>query len=73
MATAQDLAPNPAKVALFLEESGLAYKIAPVDTRTYNDFRPLATWCSGGDTHCAQAMHCRRYFCMGASAAYVCT
>lgn len=26
-------APNPAKVALFLEESGLAYQIVPVDTR----------------------------------------
>lgn len=26
-------APNPAKVALFLEESGLTYEIAPVDTR----------------------------------------
>lgn len=26
-------APNPAKVALFLEESGLAYEIVPVDTR----------------------------------------
>ena len=25
--------PNPAKVALFLEESGLAYKLIPVDTR----------------------------------------
>ena len=26
-------APNPAKVALFLEESGLAYELVPVDTR----------------------------------------
>ena len=26
-------APNPAKVALFLEESGLAYEVIPVDTR----------------------------------------
>ena len=26
-------APNPAKVALFLEESGLAYEVVPVDTR----------------------------------------
>jgi GST-like protein len=26
-------APNPAKVALFLEESGLAYQVVPVDTR----------------------------------------
>jgi GSH-dependent disulfide-bond oxidoreductase len=25
--------PNPAKVALFLEESGLAYEVVPVDTR----------------------------------------
>ena len=25
--------PNPAKVALFLEESGLAYELIPVDTR----------------------------------------
>ena len=25
--------PNPAKVALFLEEAGLAYEVAPVDTR----------------------------------------
>ncbi len=27
-------APNPAKVALFLEESGLPYEIVPIDTRT---------------------------------------
>ena len=25
--------PNPAKVALFLEEAGLAYEMVPVDTR----------------------------------------
>lgn len=25
--------PNPAKVALFLEEAGLAYEVVPVDTR----------------------------------------
>lgn len=28
-----NLAPNPMKVALFLEESGLAYKPVPIDTR----------------------------------------
>ena len=32
--------PNPAKVALFLEESGLAYEIVPVDTRKGEQFRP---------------------------------
>ena len=26
-------APNPAKVALFLEEAGLPYEVVPVDTR----------------------------------------
>lgn len=25
--------PNPAKVALFLEEAGLPYEVVPVDTR----------------------------------------
>ena len=25
--------PNPAKLALFLEKSGLEYKLVPVDTR----------------------------------------
>ena len=25
--------PNPAKVALFLEETGLAYELIPIDTR----------------------------------------
>ena len=25
--------PNPAKVALFLEEAGLAYELVPIDTR----------------------------------------
>lgn len=28
-------APNPAKVALFLEEAGLAYEPIPVDTRSH--------------------------------------
>jgi GSH-dependent disulfide-bond oxidoreductase len=32
--------PNPAKVALFLEESGLAYEIVPVDTRKGEQFKP---------------------------------
>ena len=30
--------PNPAKVALFLEESGLPYEVIPVDTRTGEQF-----------------------------------
>ena len=30
--------PNPAKVALFLEESGLPYEAVPVDTRTGEQF-----------------------------------
>jgi GST-like protein len=34
------LAPNPTKVALFLEESGLAYEPVPVDTRKGEQFRP---------------------------------
>ena len=34
------LAPNPMKVALFLEESGLAYNAIPVDTRKGEQFAP---------------------------------
>src|ERR1700730_11026583 len=30
--------PNPAKVALFLEESGLPYEAVPIDTRTGEQF-----------------------------------
>jgi GST-like protein len=30
--------PNPAKVALFLEESGLPYEVVPVDTRKGEQF-----------------------------------
>ena len=33
-------APNPAKVALFLEESGLPYEVVPVDTRKGEQFAP---------------------------------
>lgn len=32
--------PNPAKVALFLEEAGLAYEMVPVDTRKGEQFAP---------------------------------
>src|SRR5882724_447235 len=32
--------PNPAKVALFLEESGLPYEVVPVDTRKGEQFSP---------------------------------
>ena len=32
--------PNPAKVALFLEEAGLAYEVVPVDTRKGEQFDP---------------------------------
>jgi len=32
--------PNPAKVALFLEESGLPYELMPVDTRKGEQFAP---------------------------------
>ena len=34
------LAPNPLKVALFLEESGLEYEAVPVDTRKGDQFAP---------------------------------
>ena len=34
------LAPNPMKVALFLEEAGLAYEAIPVDTRKGEQFAP---------------------------------
>ncbi len=34
------LAPNPMKVALFLEESGLAYEPIPVDTRKGDQHKP---------------------------------
>src|SRR5262249_45322328 len=33
-------APNPNKVALFLEESGLPFELVPVDTRKGEQFRP---------------------------------
>jgi GST-like protein len=33
-------APNPAKVALFLEEAGLPYEVTPVDTRKGEQFTP---------------------------------
>ena len=32
--------PNPAKVALFLEEAGLEYEVVPVDTRKGEQFSP---------------------------------
>jgi GST-like protein len=32
--------PNPAKVALFLEEAGLPYEVVPVDTRRGEQFKP---------------------------------
>jgi len=32
--------PNPLKVALFLEESGLPYEVVPVDTRRGEQFAP---------------------------------
>ena len=31
--------PNPTKVALFLEEAGIAYEPIPIDTRTGDQFR----------------------------------
>ena len=34
------LAPNPMKVALFLEEAGLPYEAIPVDTRKGEQFAP---------------------------------
>src|SRR5260370_42042269 len=33
-------APNPNKVALFIEESGLPYELVPVDTRKGDQFKP---------------------------------
>jgi GST-like protein len=33
-------APNPAKVALFLEEAGLEYEVAPIDIRQGEQFSP---------------------------------
>ena len=33
-------APNPTKVALCLEEAGLAYEAIPVDTRRGEQFKP---------------------------------
>ena len=32
--------PNPTKVALFLEEAGIAYQPVPVDTRVGDQFTP---------------------------------
>ena len=36
-------APNPAKVALFLEESGLPYEVVPIDTRKREQHTPEYT------------------------------
>ena len=36
-------APNPMKVALFLEESGLPYEAIPVDTRKGDQHKPEYT------------------------------
>src|SRR5690242_20129066 len=33
-------APNPNKVALFLEETGLPFELVPVDTRKGDQFKP---------------------------------
>ena len=33
-------APNPVKVAMFLEEAGLPYEMIPVDTRRGDQFSP---------------------------------
>src|SRR5258706_6496295 len=33
-------APNPNKVALFLEESSLPYELVPIDTRKGDQFKP---------------------------------
>ena len=38
-----NLAPNPMKVALFLEEAGLPYDPVPVDTRRGEQFAPAYT------------------------------
>jgi hypothetical protein len=35
--------PNPAKVALFLEEAGLEYELVPVDTRKGEQHLPAFT------------------------------
>jgi GST-like protein len=35
-----NLAPNPQKIALFLEEAGLPYEVIPVDTRKGEQHRP---------------------------------
>ncbi len=32
--------PNPLKVAIFLDESGLAYEVLPVDTRLDEQHQP---------------------------------
>ena len=32
--------PNPTKVALFLEEAGVAYEALPIDARTGDQFKP---------------------------------
>ena len=38
-----NLSPNPMKVALFLEETGLPYEPMPIDTRRVNNLIPR-TW-----------------------------
>ena len=35
-----NVSPNPTKVALFLEESGLSYEAMPIDTRKGHQFAP---------------------------------
>jgi GSH-dependent disulfide-bond oxidoreductase len=34
--------PNPARVALFLEETGLSYEVIPIDTRKGEQFAKRA-------------------------------
>jgi GST-like protein len=44
------LAPNPMKVALFLEESGLPYEAIPVDTRKGEQHAPAFTALNPGSS-----------------------
>ena len=55
-------APNPNKVALFLEESGLPYELVPVDTRKGDQFKPEARYRRSTMTACSCSTAMRSCF-----------
>jgi GST-like protein len=52
--------PNPTKVALFLEEAGIAYEPMPVDTRKASNSAP-PTWRSIPTARCRRSSTAKRW------------